>query len=94
MIHIGGAVLNLFKENLTKLGRSIEMIDLKGESQQKRSLNCSLPASVAFMGVCVFGNKIYVSGGRKSCGQFILGEDNAEGVRNNVHRILPFKQKI
>lgn len=36
----------------------------------------------------MFGNKIYASGGRKSCSQYILGEDDADGVSCEVYRII------
>ena len=48
----------------------------------------NLPMSVAFMASCVFGNKIFFSGGRQASGQFILGEDDPEGIKSQVFKMV------
>jgi hypothetical protein len=68
MMQIGGVVLNLMKENISKIGRNVDVIDLKGKYQEKLSCTVSLPIPTAFMGVTTFGNKIYLSGGRNAFG--------------------------
>lgn len=60
------------------------MVDLKGKYQEKVNCVVSLPSPTAFMGVTSFGNKIYVSGGRDAFGHFLLGEDGAQGVKDQM----------
>ena len=40
------------------------------------------------MACCVFGNKIFFSGGRQANGQFILGEDDPQGIKNLVYKMV------
>ena len=94
IVQIGGLVLNFFHQNLANLGKTIETIDVKTQDNQKKKYSFHLPDAIAFMGTCVFGNKIYISGGRKSFGQFILGEDDANGVKNEVYQVIPLEKKV
>ena len=37
LIHVGGVVLNLMKENISKIGKNVDVTDLKGQYQEKVS---------------------------------------------------------
>lgn len=68
MLQIGGVGLNLLKENIVNVGKSIEVVDLKSKSGSKRTFKIQLPHSTIFMGIAAFGNKVYISGGRNVFG--------------------------
>lgn len=64
---MGGCILDLSMEELLA-GRSINKLDLKPNPAQWAKLSVSLPVTMAHMGVAVFGNKVFISGGRNSTG--------------------------
>lgn len=56
------------EENLLTVGRAIDIIDMKDKDGKKRTLGLQLEHSIIFMGVAVFGNKVYICGGRNVFG--------------------------
>lgn len=68
MVHIGGVELNLMNENIANIGKTVDVIDLKGKGNVRKTWSVQLNHSTIFMGVAVFGNKIYICGGRNAFG--------------------------
>ena len=75
LVHIGGVGLNLMEENIVDVARNIQIIDVKSKKTSKHTLSIKMEHSTIFMGLVVFGNKIYVCGGRNVFGSFLMGEE-------------------